>query len=291
MAIENPAVFNAYQETQEPKVEKQMAKAAHVAAFVGLPGGKTLFVGIYKVRGAETVPVDELSKIPEQIELTKYGVTFPTERTHIQLFDLELTPILAEQRGKLTVKWDNPIAWSRWAGKNTFEIEDFVDHSASGQNLSQEGARNFGDDNQQVSEDVVEILEKESDSTTRKALVDARLGQGKFREQVLALWGNQCAVTGATTREAIRASHIIPWCVSVEKRLDPQNGLPLVANLDALFDRGLISFDASGQMIVSPVLSTTERELLQLDQQKLSKSPTPETAAYLAHHRERFFGK
>lgn len=291
MAIENPAVFNAYQETQKPDVEGKMAKAEYVAAFIGLLSAKALFVGIYKVRGAETVSVDELSKIPEQVELTKYGVTFPTERTHIQLFDLELTSILGEQRGKLTVQWDNPIAWSRWAGKNTFEIEDFVDHSASGQNSSQEGAGSLGEGNQQVSQDVIQILERESDPTTRKALVDARLGQGKFREQVLALWGNQCAVTGATTREAIRASHIIPWSESVEKRLDPHNGLPLTANLDALFDRGLISFESSGEMIVSPQLSGSERKLLQLDQQKLSKSPTPETAAYLALHRERFFGK
>lgn len=140
--------------------------------------------------------------------------------------------------------------------------------------------------------DIVDLINREIEPTTKLALIKARLGQGQFRTQVLQLWDNHCAVSGSITTEAIRASHIKPWKVSTDlERLDPQNGLPLTANLDALFDRGLISFESSGQMIVSPQLSGSERKLLQLNQQKLSKSPTPETAAYLAHHRERFFGK
>src|ERR1700688_2426247 len=45
------------------------------------------------------------------------------------------------------------------------------------------------------------------------------------------------------------------WCNSTDdERLNPNNGLPLVANLDALFDSGLISFDRNGEMLVSPAL-------------------------------------
>src|ERR1019366_6901961 len=73
------------------------------------------------------------------------------------------------------------------------------------------------------------------DSTTKRALFNARLGQGKFRTQVLESWGNCCSVTGSVVQPAIRASHIKPWRESSNaERLDRNNGLPLIASLDAL---------------------------------------------------------
>ena len=82
-----------------------------------------------------------------------------------------------------------------------------------------------------VAEDVNSTLKrKDIKPTTKLALVAARVGQGKFREDVLQLWGQRFAVTHSTTRDAIRASHIIPWCESTDvERLDPNNGIPLIA--------------------------------------------------------------
>jgi len=45
----------------------------------------------------------------------------------------------------------------------------------------------------------------------------------------------------------------------VQQRLDGANGLLLTAELDALFDRGLISFDDSGGMLVSAQMPDTDR--------------------------------
>ena len=42
------------------------------------------------------------------------------------------------------------------------------------------------------------------DVTTKRLLVDARLGQGKFRIAVLDAWDNCCAVTGSRLRAVIR---------------------------------------------------------------------------------------
>jgi hypothetical protein len=126
-------------------------------------------------------------------------------------------------------------------------------------------------------------------ATTKKRLIEARLGQGRFRKAVLSLWARKCAVTGSVTTEAIRASHIKPWTDSSPKeRLDPRNGLPLAASLDALFDRGLISFDASGRMLVSHMLSTKERVIYGLVGKKLAKKPNAETAGYLSSHRKKW---
>lgn len=143
-----------------------------------------------------------------------------------------------------------------------------------------------------LTDDLKAILRTKYEPTTKEALVNARVGQGKFRLEVLKLWGNRCCVTGAMTLDAIRASHIKPWSESTdEERLDPYNGLPLTANLDALFDAGLISFDETGVMIVSSKLSDDEREIFCVHDSSLTKAPPRETAMYLAGHRQERFQK
>jgi hypothetical protein len=125
--------------------------------------------------------------------------------------------------------------------------------------------------------------------TSRRALVDARLGQGGFRKAVLGLWGKACAATGCSLSALLRASHIKPWRVASDaERLDPENGLPLTANLDALFDRGLIGFSDDGRLLVSPALALELREELHLPA-KLRREPTSRQKIYLAHHRQQHF--
>jgi predicted restriction endonuclease len=127
------------------------------------------------------------------------------------------------------------------------------------------------------------------DATTKRLLVDARLGQGKFRTAVLDAWGNCCAVTGSRVRAAIRASHVKPWRESTNvERLDSNNGLPLVASLDALFDAGLISFDSSGKLLASGELNSVERSIFGIRKGALKKRPVAKMAEYLAHHRQKY---
>ncbi len=144
-----------------------------------------------------------------------------------------------------------------------------------------------------VAQDLASIQkDKKAGPTTKIALTEARLGQGKFRSDVLQLWNRQCAVTGAGTLLAIRASHIKPWRSSTnEERLDPSNGLPLVASQDALFDVGLISFDSAGQMLISQSLDLNERQILGLVGKALKQLPSVKTATYLEHHRASCFKK
>jgi hypothetical protein len=124
--------------------------------------------------------------------------------------------------------------------------------------------------------------------TEKEALISARVGQGFFRTKVLQLWGYCCSVTGSATQAAIRASHIKPWRESTnDERLDPQNGLPLVASLDALFDAGLISFESSGRSVVSPKLSQTEQQIFGIGAASLRKKPTGKMAEHLAYHRRK----
>lgn len=126
--------------------------------------------------------------------------------------------------------------------------------------------------------------------TQKAQLVSARIGQGAFRYNVLMKWDGSCSVTGCSTLAAIRASHIKPWCKSSDDaRLDPNNGLPLVATLDALFDAGLISFDFSGKLIVSRLLHPKEEEFFGIIGMSLRKTPSQATVRYLEYHRNNRF--
>lgn len=133
--------------------------------------------------------------------------------------------------------------------------------------------------------------EVESTAATEvERLIRQRVGQQKFRDAMLDYWGGACAVTEIALPAVLRASHAKPWseCSSDAERLDVFNGFLLVANLDALFDRFLVSFDNSGHLLVSSQLTQEDQARLGLNPgmklRRLSDSHRP----YLAWHRERW---
>ena len=122
-----------------------------------------------------------------------------------------------------------------------------------------------GGNDQDIRADIEQIRSTTKDKTTRSVLIDARLGQGQFRENLLRIWNGSCAVTGCTITEILRASHVKPWSkCSNKERLDSQNGLLLAAHIDALFNCGLISFRDDGVMLISNRISSRERSNLGL---------------------------
>ena len=62
-------------------------------------------------------------------------------------------------------------------------------------------------------EEDVDAVNRDSSlaTTTRKALIDARRGQGLFRRRLDDHWGHACAATNCKVRAILRASHIKPW--------------------------------------------------------------------------------
>ncbi len=100
--------------------------------------------------------------------------------------------------------------------------------------------------------------------TEVERMVRQRVGQNKFRDALLDYWGGACAVTGVAIPEVLRASHAKPWaeCATDAERLDVFNGFLLNANLDALFDRFLISFDEQGVLLTAPALAGVDLQPL-----------------------------
>ncbi len=149
-----------------------------------------------------------------------------------------------------------------------------------------------------VTPDVIAILESgaegeilanhELSETEKQQLVKARIGQGLFRERLLSMWG-QCCITGCDHVSILRASHIKPWRDSTnEERLDAFNGLLLSPTFDALFDKGLISFTDSGEMLIAETLSEQSRGALGCDnRQKVALRA--EHVQYISWHRSNIF--
>lgn len=103
------------------------------------------------------------------------------------------------------------------------------------------------------------------DSTTKQQLTLARKGQGLFRSRVCKI-EKACRLTAIDNPQLLIASHIKPWrmCTTAAERLDGANGLLLAPHVDRLFDRGLISFQVSGEVLVSPRLEARDLERLGL---------------------------
>jgi putative restriction endonuclease len=126
--------------------------------------------------------------------------------------------------------------------------------------------------------------------TEVERLVRQRIGQDRFREALFAYWGGVCAVTGISVPEVLRASHAKPWaeCESDNERLDVFNGFLLCANLDALFDRHLISFDNKGSILISQALPPEQLHSLGIAEGGRLRWVAPEHERYLTVHRLRF---
>jgi putative restriction endonuclease len=105
--------------------------------------------------------------------------------------------------------------------------------------------------------------------TERQALIVARRGQGLFKERVMKV-EKACRVTKVDNPTHLRASHCKPWRdANNEERLDGENGLLLTPSIDHLFDRGFISFEDNGRLIVSPVAHAPSLHLMGVETERL----------------------
>ena len=124
--------------------------------------------------------------------------------------------------------------------------------------------------------------------TVRRALVNARIGQGGYRKRMLLLWGGQCAVSGLNLEPVLVASHAKAWSESTNfERLDKFNGLLLSASLDRLFDRGLISFAVNGRLLCKSEVSNEVLQKMGLTSSSSLRKVDPRHIPYLKAHQQK----
>jgi len=137
------------------------------------------------------------------------------------------------------------------------------------------------------------IKKSEMGETQKKALVTARRGQGKFKENVFGI-EKECRITHVTNPSHLIASHIKPWRESNNReRLHACNGLLLTPSMDHLFDRGFISFSDQGECLISPVADKSSLLKMGLNPEKPPRVGgfNVDQKYFLDHHRKNLFLK
>ena len=97
---------------------------------------------------------------------------------------------------------------------------------------------------------------QESDHFARTKV---RKGQQLFRAAVLSAYNNSCCITGLSDDRFLIASHIRPWRIDIQNRLNPSNGLCLSLMFDKAFDSGLITFSDDYRLLLSNELRDQQR--------------------------------
>jgi hypothetical protein len=129
-------LFNAYQRTQGPILEKSLLRARRVASFIGQSPGCATFVGIYNINGSTPLSFEQYWQDPVHHELGRLGmIGFTSEeaakRGEILQFNFELSELLSDLRGRLIVQWPPPErSWFRHADRNDFQIRCILEESA-----------------------------------------------------------------------------------------------------------------------------------------------------------------
>jgi hypothetical protein len=128
LVAERHDLFNAYQATQETRLERTMEKlkdVGYVASFVGRQAGAAVFAGLYHIAGSKPLTYSEFWEMSVFKELHSLGMRgwYRDKNKITLLFDLRLCDFYTQWKGKLTIEWPPPeIAWWRRAHHNVMPI-------------------------------------------------------------------------------------------------------------------------------------------------------------------------
>lgn len=124
--------------------------------------------------------------------------------------------------------------------------------------------------------------------TTSFQLQEVRTKQEVFRRRLTTIEAG-CRLTSISDLRFLRASHIKPWAAANEsERICRENGLLLTPSVDLLFDRGWISFQNNGELLVTPKLpdQVIDRIGLDLTPGRKCGSFSPKQTGFLEYHRD-----
>lgn len=179
--------------------------------------------------------------------------------------------------------------------------ERFIKKNSVGNNMYSNALKQFRyfilDSEEDIKEEqqiVHEIAQAKSLTETEKeTIIKARVGQGKYRKSLLDKYDNKCIVTGISQNKLLIASHIKPWAIcNNDERVDVENGLILCANMDRLFDSGLITFRSDGKMYISSFVSEDNKSRLNISNDiVVDLHASKRLLAYMEYHRDVLYVK
>jgi len=168
------------------------------------------------------------------------------------------------------------------------ETNELKQKSRSNRRTALKIYRKFLREKSSIQNDFDDINSLNISQTEKEYLQKARVGQGKYRKELIELW-TCCSISGITQEGLLIASHIKPWSDSNnEERLDKFNGLLLLPTFDKLFDKGFISFDSNGKIIISSYIKREDFNTLNINE-NIKIKIFPENISYLEYHQMEVF--
>ena len=127
-------------------------------------------------------------------------------------------------------------------------------------------------------------------NTEKEQVIQARIGQGQFRDRLIEYWGG-CALTKFPITSILIASHIKAWRDAAnEERLELYNGLLLLPNYDKLFDKGYIAFNPeNGKLLCSKFMDNHDKKALGLSENMYLTKIEKQHQSFLQYHLEHYF--
>ncbi|WP_144532141.1 HNH endonuclease [Bacillus paranthracis] len=136
--------------------------------------------------------------------------------------------------------------------------------------------------------DLENLIDDEITETEKEQIIKSRIGQSTFKKNLLAI-KKKCILCGISDKRFLVASHIKPWSKSDnQERLDINNGLLLCPNHDSLFDKGYISFDDDGTILISNTLDEVTKVFLNINK-TMNIRMNEGQREYMKWHRKRLF--
>lgn len=103
-------------------------------------------------------------------------------------------------------------------------------------------------------ENLIDENDLPREGKVREQVVRARVNQSFFRQSIMASYNYTCCITGIQHPELLIASHIRPWGLDVNNRLNPRNGIAINALHDKAFENGLLTILPDYRIQISSVL-------------------------------------
>lgn len=198
----------------------------------------------------------------EEIEMNNTKKTFKNYRATFDILKID----------KIDIKWIDDILKNK-----TFESEYLP-----------KKFDNYINFKNKLDEKIIKEIENEDFGKDKEAILKVRIGHGAFKKKLLKK-GCYCKICNMSNEDFLIASHIKPWAASNEKeKVDVDNGFLLCPNHDSLFDKGYISFDNDGKIIISSKLSEEDKIKLNINS-SMKITLSDNNTRYLKYHREKIF--
>jgi len=125
----------------------------------------------------------------------------------------------------------------------------------------------------------------------KKVYTNKRVNHAVFSRWLMKNDDGKCRLCQLAIKRLLVASHIKPWAACKDHpkdRINPANGLLLCCAHDALFDKGYISFDENGSIMISSLLNDEARKQLNVST-NMDITIKDGNNYFLEYHRKKIF--